>query len=161
MKKVFTMLSVMAAMLISGQAIAKNMCHEVSIIKGHVDVLNKGLASKSAGGMEKALKSLGIHPSKKVMSSGKVALKFMLQSQEGRLYTGLKLAEAGCHAQKNVDKIAKAGKKAKNAITHSKTYHHAKDIANSIHHAIVSHRHLVCKHWGHGHSRHYACRMRG
>jgi hypothetical protein len=161
MKKFFTMLSVAAAMLISSQASAKNMCHEVSIIKGHVDHLNKGLASKSAEGMKEALKHLGIHPSKKVMSAGKGALKLMLQSQEGSLYTGLKLAEAGCHAQENVEKVAKAAKKAQNAITHSKAYHHAKDIANSIHHAIVSHRHLVCKRWGHGWHRHYACRMRG
>ena len=152
MKKFFTILSTLAVMLISSQAIAKNMCHEVTHYKGLVDHLNKGLASKSAGGMAEGLKAIGVHPTKKEMSAGKEALKLMIQSQEGSLYTALKLAEAGCKAEKHVAKARKAGRNA---------YHHAKNIVHNIHHAIVSHRHLVCKHWGHGHSRHYACRWRG
>ena len=155
-KKISTILSVMAIFgavtLSANQASAKNMCHEVSHYKGLIDHLNKGLASTGAEGMAAALKKIGMHPSKKTMKGGKIALKFMIQSQEGSLYTALKLAEAGCHAEQ----IAAKAKKAKRVA-----YHHVKNVVHNIHRALVSHRHLVCKRWGHGHSRHYACRWRG
>jgi hypothetical protein len=160
MKKITTILSVMAIFgavtLSANQASAKNMCHEVSHYKGLVDHLNKGLASEGAEGMAAALKKIGIHPSKKTMKGGKYALKLMIQSQEGDLYTALKLAEAGCYSEKIAAKVAAKAKKEERAA-----YHHAKDIVHNLHRALVSHRHEVCKHWGHGHKRHYACRMRG
>ena len=156
MKKITTILSVMAIFgavtLSANQASAKNMCHEVSHYKGLVDHLNKGLASKGAEGMAAALKKIGVHPSKKTMQGGKLGLKLMIQSQQGSLYTALKLAEAGCHAEKHAAQVKKASLAA---------YHHAKNIAHNIHRALVSHRHLVCKRWGHGWRRHYACRWRG
>ena len=85
MKKFFTILSALTVMVISSQATAKNMCHEVTHYKGLVDHLNKGLASKSAGGMAEGLKAIGVHPTKKEMSTGIKALKLMIQAQEGRL----------------------------------------------------------------------------
>jgi RNA 3'-terminal phosphate cyclase len=156
MKKITTILSVMAIFgavtLSANQASAKNMCHEVSHYKGLVDHLNKGLASKGAEGMAAALKKIGVHPSKKTMQGGKLGLKLMIQSQQGSLYTALKLAEAGCHAEQ----IAAKAKKISLAA-----HHHTKNVINNIHRALVSHRHLVCKRWGHGWRRHYACRWRG
>jgi hypothetical protein len=161
MKKFFTMLSIVAAMLISSQASAKNMCHEVKIIKGHLDHFNKALASKSAEGMKEAMEHLGIRPSKEVMSSGKVGLKLMLETQQGHLYTSLQLAEAGCHAQEHAERLSKKHEKAKHSIANSRAYHHAKDIAHSIKKLIVTHRHKVCGWHGRGFHRHFACRWRG
>lgn len=156
MKKLSTILSVMlvfgAVTLASNQANAKNMCHEVSHYKGLIDHLNKGLASNGVEGMAAGLREIGVHPSKKTMKGGKLALKIIIQTQEGSLYTALKLAEAGCHAEQIEKKIAKGA---------SGAVHHAKDIVHNISNAIKHHRHLVCKRWGHGHHRHYACRWRG
>ena len=102
--------------------------------------------------MAAGLKAIGVHPSKKTMKGGKSALKFMIQAQEGSLYTALKLAEAGCHAEQIAAKV----KKGANSV-----FHHSRNIVHNISNAIKHHRHLVCKHWGHGHRRHYACRWRG
>ena len=155
-KKITTVLSVMAIFgavtLSANQASAKNMCHEVSHYKGLIDHLNKGLASTGAEGMAAALKKIGMHPSKKTMKGGKSVLQRMIQGQQGYLYTALHLAEAGCTAEKHAAKVKKTTKEAHN---------HAKDIHHNIHHAIRHHRHLVCKRWGHGHRRHFACRWRG
>jgi hypothetical protein len=155
-KKISTILSVMAIFgavtLSANQASAKNMCHEVSHYKGLIDHLNKGLASTGAEGMAAALKKIGIHPSKKTMKGGKSALKLMIESQEGSLYTALHLAEAGCTAEKHAAKIKKITKE---------VHHHSKNIIHNLSNAIRHHRHLVCKRWGHGHRRHYACRWRG
>jgi RNA 3'-terminal phosphate cyclase len=155
-KKMTTILSVMAIFgavtLSANQADAKNMCHEVTHYKGMIDHLNKGLASEGAEGMASALKKIGIDPSKKTMKGGKFALKLLIQSQEGSLYTALRLAQAGC----NAEKIAEKAKKATLAA-----FHHASDAVHNIASALTHHRHLVCKRWGHGWHRHYACRWRG
>jgi hypothetical protein len=156
MKKLSTILSVIAIFgavtLASNQASAKSMCHEVTHYKGLLDHLNKGLASKGVEGMAAGLREIGVHPSKKEMQGGKVALKIMIQMQEGSLVTALKLADAGCHAEQ-ISKKVESG-----AIS---VYHHSKDIIHNIGRALKHHRHLVCKRWGHGWHRHYACRWRG
>jgi|SaaInl4_135m_RNA_FD_contig_123_12716_length_857_multi_2_in_1_out_0_1 hypothetical protein len=167
MKKIMTVLSVLAIFgavtLSANQADAKNMCSEVTHYKGMIDHLNKGLASKGAKGMASALKKIGIHPSKKTMKGGAFGLKLIIQSQEGDLYTALKLAEAGCHAEKNAAAVEKAALKAGKKIVGgaNSVYHHSKNVIHNISSAIKHHRHLVCKMWGHGWKRHHACRWRG
>jgi hypothetical protein len=163
MKKLSSILSVMlvfgAVTLASNQANAKNMCHEVSHYKGLIDHLNKGLASDGVEGMAAGLRKIGVHPSKKTMKGGKLALRIIIRTQEGSLYTALKLAEAGCHAEKIAEDVAKLGHKLIGGA--SGVFHHSKNIVHNISNAIKHHRHLVCKRWGHHHHRHYACRWRG
>ncbi len=156
MNKITTIVSVMAMFgavaLSANEANAKNMCSEVTHYKGMIDHLNKGLASKGAEGMASALKEIGIHPSKKTMQGGALGLKLIIQSQEGSLYTALKLAEAGCYAEKHAAAIKNASKS---------VHDHAQSVIHNISSAIKHHRHLVCKMWGHGWKRHHACRWRG
>ena len=52
-------------MLISGQAIAKNMCHEVTVYKGYLASLNKGLTSETAEGMHDGQKKSELIPQKR------------------------------------------------------------------------------------------------
>ena len=163
MKKLSSILSVMlvfgAVTLASNQANAKNMCHEVSHYKGLIDHLNKGLASDGVEGMAAGLRKIGVHPSKKTMKGGKLALRIIIRTQEGSLYTALKLAEAGCHAEQIAKKAEKLGHKVIGGAV--SVFHHSKNIVHNISNALKHHRHLVCKRWGHGWHRHYACRWRG
>ena len=152
-----------AVMLASNQASAKGMCQEVNHYKGLLDHLNKGLASGGAEGMAAGLREIGVDPSKKTMAGGKVALKVLIEMQEGSLVTALKLAEAGCHAEQIAKKAEKLAAKLGHTVVGGpgSVYHHSKNIVHNISNAIKHHRHLVCKRWGHGHRRHYACRWRG
>ena len=98
-----------AVTLVSNQANAKSMCDEVKHHKGLLDQLNKELASDSVEGMAAGLRKIGVDPSKQTMKDGKLTLKAMIRSQEGGLYTALKLAEAGCNAEKKFRKSQTCG----------------------------------------------------
>ena len=85
------------------------MCDEVKHYKGLLDQLNKELASDSVEGMAAGLRKIGVDPSKQTMKDGKLTMKAMIRSQEGGLNTALKLAEAGCNAEKKFRKSQTCG----------------------------------------------------
>jgi len=136
----------------SHKAIGKiGACREVGHLKRLIDHVNKAIASGSAAKMAKVLNKMGAHVSKKQSAGGATVLKVLIQRQEGVLYTSLKLSEAACHARAHLHTVKKAESHVKAAVHH---------VASAITHAFHHHKHLVCKHWGHGRHRHYACRMR-